>query len=295
MAVEFVRPVSYSALLARQIALFALMMAIAAWVAVRFGPLPEPHFLAIYAAACGLALLALLGALVGFINLWRVGARGGKASVSAVFLAIPVLLPAAYGVWAYRSHPPIYEVTTDPSDPPEWLKRPRYEQAWLGPRAPAGTVERAAQADAYPALIARRYDAALDRVVEAVRTVAADRRIAILEEKVPTGMAAGEFEEPPAPLAPGAIPVPRKRPDFVPGAAPVVPELPIALFQGSVKDRITGFPYDVMIRVREDGDATLADIRVAARYGQSDLGVSASIAMAFLTALDGEMEGGSDD
>ena len=295
MAVEFVRPVSYTALLARQIALFALMLAIAAWAAIRFGPLPEPHFLAIYAAACALALLALLGALIGFTSLWRVGARGGKASVSAVFLAIPVLLPAAYGAWAYRSHPLIYEVTTDPTDPPEWLKHPLHEQAWLGPRTPAGPLEREAQAVAYPALISHRYDAALDRVVEAVRTVADDRRIAIQEEKVPAGMAASDAEEEPAPLAPGAIPVPRKRPDFIPGAAPAVPEAPIALFQGVVKDRITGFPYDVMIRVREDGEATMADIRVAARYGQSDLGVSASIAMAFLTALDDEMEGGSDD
>lgn len=296
MAVEFVRPVSHTAFWARRLALFALMLAIAAWTAIRFGPLLEPHFLAIYAAACFLACLSLLGALVGFVNLWRVGARGGKASVAAVFLAVPVLLPLAYAGFAWQSHPKIYEVTTDPVDPPEWIAHPRHNQFWLGPRVSAGEADRAAQSTFYPALITHRYDAGLDRVVKAVRKAAEARHIRLTDQKVPSTLQPDEADAAEAaPVVPGGIPVPKRRPDFVPGAEPAVPEAPIAIFQGVTADRLLGFPFDVVIRVREDGDNTLADIRVAARYGASDLGGSAKIAAAFLNALDEAMMGAADE
>ncbi len=96
----------------------------------------------------------------------------------------------------------------------------------------------------------------------------------------------------------GGIPVPRRRPNnviVVPGATPSKPQIAIAIFQGTVIDRITGFPYDVMIRAREAGDSSLADIRVAARYGRVDLGVSEHIADAFLKALDEAMLGSTED
>lgn len=291
MAVEYVRPVSHSAFGARRIALFALMLALVAWLATRFGPLIEPHFLALYVAACALAALALLGALIGLVNLWRIGAKGGKASVAAVFLAMPVLLPAAYAGWLYRSHAPLYEVTTDLSDPPRFLKPVSYEQSWLGPRPAASVAVRQLQATAYPGLITHRYDASIDRVVKAVREAALDRRIHMVEEEVPAALKERELEDALPPETPGAIPVPRRRPSIVPGAVVAAPINPVATFQGLVSGRLSGFPYDVVIRVREAGDSTLADIRVSARYGRADLGVSASIADAFLKALDDQMQG----
>jgi hypothetical protein len=291
MAIEYVRPVSYTAFWARRIALFALMLMLSAWLATRFGPVLQVHFLGLYTAAALLAVLALLGAFIGFVNLWRVGAEGGKSSIAAVMLAVPVLMPAAYAGWLYRDHAPLYEVSSDLADPPAWLVPPVYDQAWLGVRPPADAVMRAAQQVAYPGLITHRYDAALDRVVKAVRAAAAERRIRFSGEKVPAAIREQEEEEALPPETPGGIPVPRRRPDVIPGAAPAEPALPIAIFQGMLTDRITGFPYDVVIRVREAGDSTLADIRVAARYGRIDLGVSADIADAFLKALDDQMLG----
>lgn len=291
MAVEFVRPVSYSAFWARRIAFFALMLALVSWLATRFGPLVEPHFLALYMAACALAALALLGALIGLINLWRIGARGGKSSIAAVFLALPVLLPVAYAGWLYHAHAPLYEVTTDLADPPQWLKPVDYDQSWLGSRPPADAATRRLQASAYPGLITHRYDASIDRVVKAMRAATLERRIHIAEEKVPEALKERELEDALPPETPGAIPVPRRRPNFVPGAVSAVPVDPVATFQGLVSGRLTGFPYDVVIRIREAGDSTLADIRVSARYGRVDLGVSAAVADAFLKALDDQMQG----
>jgi hypothetical protein len=297
MAIEYVRPVSYAAFWARRIALFALMLMLASWIATRFGPVLEVHFLALYLAACGLAALALLLAFIGLINLWRVGAEGGKSSIAAVLLAVPVLLPGAYAGFLYKTHAQIYEVTSDLADPPAWVKPPDYDQLWLGPRPPADTAMREAQYIAYPGLITHRYDASLDRVVKAVRDAAADRRIKFVEENVPTAIREREEEEA-QPEVLGGIPVPRRRPNniiVVPGATPAKPQVAVAIFQGTVNDRITGFPYDVIIRAREAGDATLADIRVAARYGRVDLGFSAHIADAFLKALDDAMLGSADD
>jgi len=297
MAIEYVRPVSYAAFWARRIALFALMLMLASWMATRFGPLLEVHFLAFYLAACGLAALALFFAFIGFVNLWRVGAKGGKSSIAAVLLAVPVLLPGAYAGLLYKSHAKLHEVTSDLSDPPAWIKPPDYDQLWLGPRPPADAAMREAQYAAYPGLITHRYDASLDRVVKAVREAAADRRIKFAEEDVPTAIRERE-EEDALPEVVGKIPVPRRRPNniiVVPGATPAKPQVAIAIFQGTVIDRITGFPYDVIIRAREAGDSTLADIRVAARYGRVDLGVSAHIADAFLKALDEAMLGSAED
>lgn len=291
MAVEFVRPVSYSAFWARRLALFALMLALVSWLATRFGPLLEPHFLALYMAACALAALALLGAFIGLVNLWRIGAKGGKSSVAAVFLAMPVLLPAAYAGWLYRSHAPLYDVTSDREDPPAWLAPVSHDQSWLGDRPPADAAMRQAQAYAYPGLITHRYDASIDRVVKAVREAAADRHIRLVDEQVPQALKDREFDDALPAETPGAIPVPRRRPNFVPGALAVQPVDPVARFQGVVTGRLSGFPYDVVIRVREAGDSTLADIRVAARYGRVDLGASASIADAFLKSLDDQMQG----
>lgn len=297
MAIEYVRPVSYAAFWARRIALFSLMLMLASWLATRFGPVLEVHFLALYLAAGGLAVLALLFAFVGLVNLWRVGAEGGKSSIAAILLAVPVLLPGAYAGWLYKSHAKLYEVTSDLTDPPAWIKAPDYDQLWLGPRPPADTAMREAQYVAYPGLITHRYDAALDRVVKAVREAAADRRIKFAEENVPTAIREREEEEA-LPEVMGGIPVPRRRPNnviSVPGATPPKPPIQIAVFQGVVTDRITGFPYDVVIRVREAGDSTLADIRVSARYGRADLGVSAAKADAFLKALDDAMLGSADE
>jgi len=45
------------------------------------------------------------------------------------------------------------------------------------------------------------------------------------------------------------------------------------------------------LRLREETETTLVDIRVASRFGPHDLGTSASLAEAYLLALDAEMLG----
>lgn len=286
MAVEYLRPVSHAAHWARRLGLAALVVGVGAWAATRFGPLLQPHFLALYLVACGLALVAILGGVVGIVRLWQVGAKGGKASMAAILFAIPVLAPATYAAWRIEQHAQVYDVSTDITDPPQWIATPAYDQLWLGARPTADDDMRLVQHFAYPALIAHRYDGALDRVLDGARKAAAATHIAIRLEKLPDG-----YETPaPVPLLPGQIPIPAMRPS---GYDPSLPPPPpaAALLQGEARGFFTGFRYDIVIRLKEDGDTTLADIRVQSRYGADDAGGAAEIAGAYLNALDEALQG----
>lgn len=299
MVVQYERPYSYAAHWARRLANFSFVLLVAAWLGHRFGPVNTPDFIVIFAVSVFLSLIALLLAFIGFSSLWRLGARGGKASFAAVVITLPVLAPAAYAVWLWDTRPTAWEVSTDLFDEPQWLKKPDYDQMWLGRRKDRNNAERQTQFLSYPALIGHRYDGALDRVVIGVRKAALAARMNIRMEKLPPGL--GDLPaEPPVTSEEGSdaveeelsIPVPTARPSEVPtvsaGEAPIDHE---AVFQGESTALFSGLQYDFVIRLREDEETTLADIRVAARYGKVDMGGSANVATRFLKALDAELLG----
>lgn len=289
MAVEYVRPVSRFALWSRRAAIFALVLSIGSWAAIRFGPLLEPHFIALYGLSVGLAVFAIFCGVIGLTSLWRTGAKGGMASVMAILLSLPVLVPGAYAFWLYKKRPVIYEVSTDLIDPPNWIKQPVYDQLWLGFRPAPDASTREAQYSAYPALIAHRYDGAIDRVLAGTRKVLAATGMKVSFEKLP------DLVEKSAAPADGAspIPIPTLRPSVEEQALPPPPPVE-ARIQGEVSGSITGFRYDFMIRLKEDSETTLADIRVTSRFGRTDLGGSARIAADFLKVLDVELTGSSE-
>lgn len=57
---------------------------------------------------------------------------------------------------------------------------------------------------------------------------------------------------------------------------------------------VWGLRFDVLIRLKEEAETTVVDVRVASRYGPHDLGMGADIAETFLDALDAEMQGLND-
>jgi hypothetical protein len=90
---------------------------------------------------------------------------------------------------------------------------------------------------------------------------------------------------------PGAVPVPMSRP--LPNATPLPAGRRIGdiLLQGESRSPIVGFRFDIVIRLREELETTLVDIRVASRTGRHDLGLDAATAERFLHALDAELLG----
>jgi hypothetical protein len=226
------------------------------------------------------------------------GAEGGLDALKALIFAI---FPLAFGGFAaerYLTLPAIYDVSTDVSSAPDWLSPPHADQIWMKRNPGVSPQEREEQLAAYPELTGRRYEGAIDRVLEAVKKVATQNRITITKTEG-EGEPVRDLEDVPAKPAPDSdavaeapdqVPVPMPRP-FEDDVAKLIRGANGVTLQGETRTLILGLRFDVLIRLREEAETTFVDIRVASRYGQSDLGLSAEIAGEYLAALDVELLG----
>lgn len=298
MTVRYERPVSHSAFYSRRLALLGFVMFVMAWALHRFGPLETPSFLAVAAASALLAAIAFYLAILGLVMLWSRGARGGKAAAQALVLVILPLFPFVYGAPLYLNQPPIHDISTDLVDPPEWINEVKADQSWLGPRPAVDEKAREAQMIAYRGLTGRRYEGALDRVYTAARKVALAESIRITDEH---GAPEGAIDEFPAIGAKAGqddavpdmldnVPVPLPRPDYEETPDEQAP-IGDASIQGVHRTLIFGFRQDIVIRLREEAETTLVDVRVATRYGSHDLGSGAALVDDYLRSLDAELLG----
>lgn len=326
--ITYERPISYAARWARYVARLAFVVFVLSLAAHRFGSLSSTLFVTLALVSAGLALVAVLLSVVGFVRLWQVAAVGGIASTMALLYASLPLAAAGLVLSQVIAKPAITDVSTDLATPPPFIRDRPIETGWLTPAAPV-VADRQAQANAYPALTGRRYDGALDRVLTGVRTVADQSGIAIVAEE---GLenAEPDFEdlalraEPPADALrdapgkatdkatskaagktptgkggrnvtaardPGPVPIPLSRPKQDAGPLPPGRKAGDILLQGESRSRIAGFRFDLVIRLREESETTFVDIRVASRLGHHDLGLDAATAERFLHALDAELLG----
>lgn len=307
MHIRYDRPVSRSAFLARRLALFSLGLLLIVVLAHRFGPLSTPDFVLLVLAAAVPAALAVPLALLGLARLWQIGALGGVASAWAlIYAAVPLALPG-YGYYLYVTKPKLTEVSTDLADRPAFVSLPDAPQNLL-PRTALPDNAAEAQLAAYPGLNGRRYEGAIDRVYEAVRKVAGENRLVVTASRGEEyGLPALELrpttEVPVEAEAQGAAPASQ---DALPESGPLPtarpePSLLVPLDDGepegtarlqfATRTLVLGLPFDAVVRLREEAEMTLVDIRVASRYGPHDLGISDEIAEGFLHALDAELLG----
>ena len=172
MTVRFVRPFSVAAYLSRYLGLAALALFLIAAGIHRFGPLTTPDLVGLLIIAAGIALAAVLLALVGLERLWTRGARGGLSALAALLLSALPLGVAGYGAFLYWQQPKIYDISTDLTDVPQWLVTPTANQQWLARPATVAKEDRDAQAIAYASLAGRRYEGAIDRIYTAAKKMA---------------------------------------------------------------------------------------------------------------------------
>lgn len=292
MTARYDRPVSLAATLARRIAFFSLALFAVAAVAHRFASLTIGHFLAVAAIAAGLAAIGLILAMVGLARLWAVGAKGGWSSFAALVAALLVIAPIAYDAWLFAVLPETSDVSSDPSDPPRWLMPP----GGGDPPVAASTEGRdARQHDAYAGLVGRRYEGAIDRVLQAVRMAMADADLKIVSETgadalAPTpGPGSRRTAQPADPGGLSVVPIPLDRPSPILLDTPAQPK--IVRIQAIHRTPIFGLTSDVLIRLREDDESTVADMRVASRFGPHDLGTGAALIRRFFASLDHDLLG----
>lgn len=222
------------------------------WVGHHYELVETPVFLWVLGVVALLAALSLLLAGFAFSRLWNFGDRGGRDLTAGALIAMLVLVP--YGVVAYRitSTPPLRDISTDLEEPPVLGTAATRTKDMNTLTAPTPGEQRL-QAENYPLVVGRSYSLPLDDVVVSVEAVL-KRQGWKLVLPVPAGNGRGEVT-----------------------------------MEAVAKSFVLELPADVAVRVRDDGDTTLVDMRSASRYGRHDLGDGAARIIAFLADLDQEI------
>jgi len=233
-------PTSRLAIWARRTAGFAFAASFLAVIIVRSGLLEIQPALATFGGALVIAVLALLLAFAAFVVIWLEGLAGMGAALSAMLISLALLAyPAYLGLKAYRL-PWIYDVTTDPIDPPRYEALARIRPRDANPVAYAGLYAAEQQRAAYPDIGPLGVGATPQAAYDAALAVVTKRRWRIVEARTPqAGRRDGRIE-------------------------------------AVARTPIMGFRDDVVVRVRADGDGARIDARSSSRYGTFDFGANAS-------------------
>ena len=266
------QPISRLAVWARRLALFSLAATLIAVIVVRSGVLDLVPALSTLAGALLLACVAILLAFAAGIVIWREGVGGGRHVATALvvgfaFIAYPLYL----GTKAYRL-PAIYDITTDPIDPPRFDAIARLRPRDANPIAYAGLYTAEQQHNAYADIEPYDTNSTPQEAYDAALKVIAKRRWRIVDARPPQ---AG----PPAPPQGMRPRVADTRP--TPSAA-----ARDGIIEAVARTPILGFRDDVAVRVRPTGDGARIDVRSASRYGRNDLGTNASRVRNLLDDID---------
>jgi hypothetical protein len=244
------QPTSRLAVWARRTALFSFATAVLAIIILRSGMLEIWPALTTLAGALALAVVALLLALAAFVVIWREGLEGMGYALAAIAIGMALLAYPTYIVAKSYKLPRLYDITTDPLDPPRYEAlariRPRDANSTIYQGLAAAELQRAG----YPDIETLDADVSVLASYEAALAVIRKRRWRIVEQR------------PPQP--------PRRE-----GRIEAIALTPIM-----------GFRDDVVVRVRPDGENSRVDVRSSSRYGSFDFGANAARVRALIEDID---------
>lgn len=240
---------------ARGLSRFALVLFVTASIGHRYGMVETVAFFWVLGIVGAIAILTLGLAMGGFAMLWERGARAGKASLSATFVAAAILTPYALGAYNALRYPALTDISTDTVEPPAFrFATQQRDRAGMNPIVPIGREAAEAQLQAYPQVTGRRFDASMERVLSAALAV-----IAANGWKT--------YAPPPQEIVTG--------------------ELSVEMLAPTVVMR---YPVDAVLRLTDEGETTFVDMRMNARYGKHDMGDGARRIRGFMADLDAEFE-----
>jgi len=238
----------------RRIGAFSIVLFLTSALSHRFGLIETPPFLWLLGLCFLLAVLGFISALAAAVRIWRRGFLGAGSAAFGLFFSVIVLIPYAFSVYGFLTHPRLSDITTDTARP---LAMPLAAALREPPMETLDTTgERAAslQADAYSDLTGRRYEYDKQNVVLAVTELIAERHWTMLSP-MPTADA---------------------------GQSVTIEAVGYSF--------LLGFPSDVAIRIEDRSDATYVDMRSASRYGEHDMGENAKRIERFLDDLDERLQ-----
>jgi Protein of unknown function (DUF1499) len=234
-------PVSALATWSRNLAVFSVVAVLVSILIVRFGFLEIKPAMATFFGGLAIAGLSILVGLAAFAAIWQTGSRGMGRILMALLINAVVLAYPAYLALQYRKLPKIYDITTDPIDPPrfEALARLRAGEG-ANSAVYAGLYSAEQQRTAYPDIETVELEIPVQRAYEVTLALVNKRKWLVIDERPPQ--------------------LPRR----------------IGRIEAVARTPIMGFREDVSIRVTPDGEDSRVDIRSSSRYFDSDLGSNAA-------------------
>jgi len=270
----------------------------------------------------GLGVLIVVASLAlgarGFLDLWNDGHEAGLNSAQGMFVGVLLLLPFIYFGGKSLLFPPLYDISTDLEDAPAYDTVLELRTDQMNQVLEPTDLQRELQLRAYPKISARRYPLGEARVFKAVVELIGEKEWTILTANTEQGQApiddegSGLVAKPTADSA--GLPLRLMLPNFRPAKRiqVAVPEDGFESEQISPVGRddadgdaeqqeryveavaaslLFGFESDIVIRIIEEEEGTLVDMRSSSRWGPHDLGANASIIIDFMAELDTALQG----
>ena len=243
------------AIWSRRIAFFSLAATFIAIIIVRSGALDIVPALSTLAGALVLACVAILLAVGAGISIWRNGSAGGRQATTGLLIGLALIAyPLYLGVKA-RNLPSIYDITTDPIDPPQFDAIARLRPRDANPVTYAGLYTAEQQHNAYADIEPDDTNSSAQEAYDAAMKVIIKRKWRVVDARPPQ--------------APPPVPTPR---NVAIQASPARD----GIIEAVARTPILGFRDDVVVRIRSTADGARIDVRSASRYGRHDLGSNAA-------------------
>ncbi|MGZ5840755.1 MAG: DUF1499 domain-containing protein [Xanthobacteraceae bacterium] len=245
------QPPSRLAIWSRRIALFSLAATFIAIIVVRSGALEIVPALSTLGGALALAMLAILLAFGAAVSIWKDGVGGIGEAVTGLLIGLALIAyPLYVGVKAYKL-PAIYDITTDPIDPPRFDAIARLRPRDANPVTYAGLYTAEQQRTAYSDIEPDMTSVSPQEAYDAAMKVITKRKWHVVDARPPQGTA------------------PRD-----------------GLIEAIARTPILGFRDDVAVRVRATHEGARIDVRSASRYGRHDLGTNAARVRSLIEDID---------
>ncbi len=184
-------PVSRLASWSLRLALFSLVATFMALIVVRSGALDLVPALSTLAGALVLAAVAILLAFGAGIVIWREGLGGLRQALLAALIGIALIgYPAYLGARAYQL-PAIYDITTDPIDPPQFDAIARLRPRDANPIAYQGLYAAELQHAAYPDLDPEDTTTSPQEAFDVAMKIIVKRKWRVVDARPPRGPAGG--------------------------------------------------------------------------------------------------------
>jgi uncharacterized protein (DUF1499 family) len=245
------QPTSRLAVWARRLALFSLAATLIAIVIVRSGALDIVPALSTLGVALVLAVVAILLAFAAGVAIWREGIGGIREAATGLIVgAALIAYPFYLGVKAYRL-PALYDVTTDPIDPPRFEAIARLRPRDANPVNYAGLYSAELQRQAYADIEPDVTDSSPQEAYDTALKIVTKRKWRVVDARPPQAVPARD-----------------------------------GLIEAIARTPILGFRDDVVVRVRAAPGGARIDVRSASRYGRHDLGANAARVRSLIDDID---------